>query len=143
MRNARPILLALLLFAGNAVAAQAAKLDVIVNSANVNNVDLEKIRNIFLGRVRSFKEGEPARPVDLPEGNPVRSEFYAALLGKSDMDMKLYWSTTIFTGAGIPPKTLEDEASVIQNVKNNPNAIGYVPAGSAGKGVRVLTTLSE
>jgi ABC-type phosphate transport system substrate-binding protein len=143
MRNARLTLFALLFFAGTAAVAQAAKFDVIVNSANTNTVDLEKIRNIFLGRVRSFKEGEPARPLDLPEGSPVRSKFYAALLGKSDMDMKLYWSTSIFTGAGIPPKTLENEASVIQNVKNNPSAIGYVPAGSADKGVRVLTTLSE
>ncbi|MGZ3693371.1 MAG: phosphate ABC transporter substrate-binding protein [Bdellovibrionota bacterium] len=134
--NFLPLLFGALLF--STASAAIAKPVVIVNLANQTQPDREQVKNIFLGKARVFAEGSPAKPVDLPEGSSLRRSFYSAMFGKTDMDMKLYWSTTIFTGAGTPPKTLESEKNVVEYVKENPNAIGYVESATAGDSVKVL-----
>ncbi len=74
-------------------------------------------------------------------GSGTRNEFYQELLGKSDMDMKMYWSTTIFTGAGVPPKAMGNDKEVVKFVEENPGSIGYVDSASTGTGVKVVLTV--
>jgi ABC-type phosphate transport system substrate-binding protein len=121
--------------------AAEAKVSIITNAANAAAPERDRITEIFLGKARRWPDGAATKPVDLPEGSAVRNEFYAALLGKSDMEMKKYWATTIFTGAGIPPKSLVSEGEVVQFVKDNPGAIGYVNGVPNAPGVKVLLTL--
>lgn len=124
-----------------AFSAQASGLAVIVNAANTATADKAKIKAYFLGTARRWPDGSSVKTVDLPEAHPVRNRFYEGLLGKNEFDMKMYWSTTIFTGAGIPPKSLAEEKEVVKFVKENPGAIGYVGTDVKDDGVRVLLSL--
>ena len=54
--------------------------------------------------------------------------------------MKSYWSKQIFTGKGTPPKEVGNDASVLDLVANNKNAIGYVDAAQVSDGVKVVFT---
>lgn len=133
-----------LLLAGIFLAsAQAqARIDVIVNAENSVSLDQERVKNIFLGKIRQFAEGLTAKPVDLPEGDAVRNLFYKKFFEKSDMDMKLYWSTTIFTGAGTPPRALNSEKEILQYVRENKGGIGYVSGTVRDPGVRVIFSVN-
>jgi ABC-type phosphate transport system substrate-binding protein len=118
-----------------------AEVSVIVNSAQKAPADLEQVRLIFLGKARRWPDGSALKPLDLPVGSTTRNEFYQELLEKSDLEMKMYWSTTIFTGAGTPPKLLGSDNETLKFVEENPNAIGYVNSASVRSGVKVLLTI--
>lgn len=114
---------------------------VIVNAANKTAPDREKIKAVFLGTARRWADGSPAQPLDLPANDAIRNGFYEKLMDKSGMEMKIYWSTTIFTGAGVPPKPLSNAGEVLKFVEENPGAVGYVDSASAGPKVKVVLTL--
>jgi ABC-type phosphate transport system substrate-binding protein len=78
------------------------------------------------------------QPVDQPASARVRERFSRAVHGKSVAYVTRYWQRLIFSGRGIPPRQLPSDAAVIEFVKNNPNAIGYIAAGPA-EGVKVIT----
>lgn len=115
-----------------------AEIAVIVNSSNSAEVSQDAVSRIFLGKMKSFPGGAKAAPVNLAETTNTRSRFDNELLGKSPSQMKAYWSSLIFTGRATPIPTVESDAAVINTVKSDPKAIGYVDSGSVDGSVRVL-----
>jgi len=77
--------------------------------------------------------------LSLEEDNPTRSEFHDAVLGKSDAQMKAYWSKLLFTGKGTPPKETS-VAEMLELIADNPNTIGYIDAASVNGNVKVIAT---
>jgi ABC-type phosphate transport system substrate-binding protein len=118
-----------------------AGVSVIVNPSNHTALGKAEIKALFLGTTRHWSDGSAVKPVDLPLGNSIRNEFYQDLLGKSDMDMKMYWSTTIFTGAGVPPKSMSNGKEVVKFVEENPGAIGYIDSSESASGVKSVLTV--
>lgn len=107
---------------------------VIVNPANSEALDANAVSRLFLGKQKGLT------PYNLPEGNAVRDEFDAKVLGKSSSQLKAYWSKLIFTGGGTPPKQLGDAAAVKAKVASDANAIGYIPADAVDSSVKVIKT---
>ena len=107
---------------------------VIVNPANSEALDANTVSRLFLGKQKGLT------PYNLPEGNAVRDEFDAKVLGKSSSQLKAYWSKLIFTGGGTPPKQLDDAAAVKAKVASDANAIGYIPADAVDSSVKVIKT---
>lgn len=124
-----------LLIAGSAVAEVA----IIVNPANAAAISTEDIKSLFSGRQKSFTDGKTALVLSLEESNPTRSEFNNAVLGKTDAQMKAYWSKLLFTGKGTPPKELT-AAEMLELIAANPNTIGYIDAASVNDAVKVIAT---
>jgi hypothetical protein len=52
-----------------------------------------------------------------------------------------YWSRLMFTGQVMPPQTIGSEAAMLEMVRRNPGAIGYVGQEPQDKGVRVVLTI--
>lgn len=94
--------------------------------------------DIFLGRSNRFPDGTPAVPIDQVESSAARDVFYANFAGMSAAQVKAHWSKIIFTGRGLPPRTLPSGKEVIKLVADNPNAIGYVEPDAVDDSVRVL-----
>lgn len=114
---------------------------VIVSASNPNaTLDQATVSKIFLGKAKSFPDGSQALPVDQDEGSAVREAFNNSVLGKSDSQLKSYWSRLIFTGKGTPPKPSGDDASVKSLVSNNPNIIGYIDSSAVDASVKVVHT---
>ena len=117
-----------------------AEVVVIVHPSVTDTVSKKDISRIFLGKSKSLPGGQKVIPVALTEGNAARDEFNEKVLGKSDSQLKSYWSKLIFTGKGKPPKELATDADVVGSVSSNPESIGYVSKESVTDGVKVLAT---
>lgn len=113
---------------------------VVVVSANSPAVELSRgqLEDIFLCKVKRFPDGREVMPIDQEEGTAVRDEFYAKFTGRSFAQIKAHWSKIIFTGRGLPPKTVLNSFEVKKQVVENPNAIGYIEQSEVDSRVRVL-----
>lgn len=137
-RRAQILLLAATLAAGPALA----DLVVIANKAGPDAMTKEQVADVFLGKATSLPGGTGAAPMDLPESNAMREEFYTKTTGKSAAQVKSYWAKMSFTGKGTPPKEAGSSAEVKKAVAANPGAIGYVEKSAVDGSVKVVLTLN-
>lgn len=129
-------------FALTTMAAQASPLVVIVSaSSNAPKLNAEQVSAIFMGTVKSFPNGDRAVPVDQSPGSPAYGDFYNQTAGRSEAQIKAYWSRMIFTGKGSPPQDGGDGAAVKKLVGANPNLVGYVDASLVDASVKVLSEI--
>ncbi len=127
------ILFKTMLFAGLALAAAAANAEVVVivsAKSTATTMTADDIANIYLGKSTAM------RPVD--NATPVRAQFYTAVAGKDEAQVKAIWSKLVFTGKATPPKELPSSAEVVKAVAADPNAIGYVDKASVDGSVKVV-----
>ena len=112
---------------------------VIVNpNAGIDKLEEKDINRIFLGKIKSFPNGESAVPVDQDAGQPARDSFNSKILQKDDAQLKSYWSRLIFTGKGTPPKENGGDEEVKKLVASNPNIIGYIDASKVDSSVKAV-----
>ncbi len=130
--------LALLVLCTCAAQTQAQDMVVIANKDNPGQLDQTYIRQLYTGAVRGWPDGSPVLVLDLPEGSPERELFATAIVGRSSANLRAIWAQNIFTGRGLPPKVLANEAEVKRMVATHRHAIGYVRASQVDASVRVL-----
>lgn len=112
---------------------------VIVNAANAVTLTHGEIADIFLKRITRWRpDGVPIAVVDGPPQSPVRQDFSRVVMRRGVEAMEAYWQQQIFSGRDIPPPVKETDAEVVAFVRKNPGAIGYVSAGAALDGVRIV-----
>ena len=120
--------------------AASADLAVIANLRNnVSALTTEQVQDVFLGRTRSFPNHRYALPFD--QASPLRAEFYEKLTGRPVAQIDAYWARIMFTGQGSPPPKLPDDRAILQMVRENEGAIGYIDKLSVDNTVRVLLLL--
>ncbi len=119
------VLLVAMLVGGRAYADIA----VIVHADNpVQSLTTRQTAELYLGRVRTFDTGEYALVIDQGRDDPLRGRFFKDVSGMSIGQVTAYWSRLQFTGQVQPPRSLEGDAAVLDFVRRNPKAIGYVSA---------------
>ncbi len=123
-------------FVSNAYSESA----VIVNPANGSQISKEEIADIYLGKLKRFSNGEAVLAVDHQESADIRTQFLQAVLDKNPTQMKSYWSRLIFTGKGVPPEVMENDAEIVKYVSKNPGAIGYIETQAVTDKVKVILT---
>lgn len=124
-----------------ATAPVRADIAVIVHAANpVQSLTVRQVAELYLGRTRAFESGQYAVVVDHAREDPVRVRFFKDISGMSLGQVTAFWSRLKFTGQVQPPQTLEDDAAVLEYVRTNAGAIGYVGTSSIG-GAKVKTVL--
>lgn len=96
------------------------------------------LANAFLKKTTRWGDSGTIRPVDLPIGSSVRRKFVEQVLRRSIAAIRSYWQQIIFSGRGLPPVELEDDAAVLRYVRGHRGAIGYVSGGARLEGVRVV-----
>ncbi len=113
---------------------------VIVHPSNLSQLDKTTINRMFMGREKSFSNGDLVIPIGQHATDNTATEFNQAVLNKSARQLKAYWSKLVFTGKGRPPKEVANDAEMIDLVASNPNFIGYVDAASVTDDVKVVAT---
>lgn len=122
------------------LAIQAQSFKVIVNVVNTTtSFSSKELSDIFLKKHLKWQNSESIVPVDLSSKSAIREDFSNAVHGKSVSAIKSYWQQFVFAGKGTPPIEKNSDQEVIEYVKKNPGAIGYVSAGSDVSGVKVVT----
>ena len=134
------LILALLL----PVTAWADDIVVVVNPASgVESLSRNDVINIFLGGFRRLPSGIPALPVDLPQGNPVREEFYRLLVGKNPAEINTYWSRLIFSGKTRPPLQAARVEDAQAMVLGSVGAITYLDRSKVDGRLKIVFELSR
>ncbi|MDP5211602.1 phosphate ABC transporter substrate-binding protein [Pseudoalteromonas tunicata] len=110
---------------------------VIVHPTNNNVIEVSDLKNLYLGKKRTFPDGTPAITLSLQEGLESNSYFNQTVLEKSDSQLKAYWSKLIFTGKGTPSKQVSQD-ELINLVASNPNTIGYIDSSVVTDSVKVV-----
>jgi ABC-type phosphate transport system substrate-binding protein len=125
-----------------AMAGQAAAepFVVIVNADNpATGVTASELSNLFLKKASQWNGGLTALPVDLSESSPVRESFSRQVHHKGTAAVKAYWQQQIFSGRNVPPPEKGSIRDVVEFVRANRGAVGYVPSGTdLPSGVKVL-----
>ncbi len=110
--------------------------------ANANNklkfIEPSSLQDIYMGRKRAFEDGSMALPIDQAK---LRTDFYLKLTNRPIEQINAYWARIMFSGEASPPRILPDDESVINTIKENPGAIGYISKESENKGVKTLLIL--
>jgi len=116
-----------------------AEVVVIVHPSNDAALDEKAVQRIFLGKEKKFSNGKEVLPVNQVPSSGARSSFDTDTLGRSSTQIAAYWSKLVFTGKGIPPKELDNDAAVLAIVADNQNAIGYVDSASVSGAVKAIS----
>ncbi len=120
--------------------AQAADVKVVANaSVKADSISADDLKSVFLATKTSLGAGDHVEPV-LEKGGAAHEAFLKEYLGKSDSALDTYYRTLVFTGKASMPKTVGTDAEVVAYVAKTKGAIGYVGAGAATEGVKVLAT---
>ena len=114
---------------------------VVVHRSNpIASLTRAELSAIYMKRTRSWHDGREILAVDQPAVSRVRERFSQTIHGKNVAYVTRYWQRLIFSGRGIPPRQLPNNAAVLDFVKTNRDAIGYIGRDTApGDGVKVIT----
>ncbi|MGO4891058.1 hypothetical protein [Flavobacterium sp. W21_SRS_FM6] len=111
---------------------------IIVNPNNDSAIDAKVAQRIFLGKEGKFSNGKEAIPVNQIADSPSRTDFDTTVLGRSSAQVSAYWSKLVFTGKGIPPKEVQNDAEAIALVADNQDAISYVDSSAVTANVKAI-----
>jgi ABC-type phosphate transport system substrate-binding protein len=114
---------------------------IVAANSSAPKLNAEQVSAIFLGAAKSFPGGEKAVPIDQTPGSPAYGHFYNQVAGRTEAQVKAYWSRMVFTGKGSPPQDGGDAAAVKKLVAGNPNLVGYVDASLVDGSVKVLSEI--
>jgi ABC-type phosphate transport system substrate-binding protein len=121
----------------------SAQAELVIIAHIKNNIDAlteKQVQDIFLGHTRLFPNGKFALPID--QSSPLRAEFYEKLTGRPVEQINAYWARIMFTGQASPPQQLPDDKAVLETVRENEGAIGYIDKTLVDNTVRVLLRLN-
>ena len=121
--------------------SQAAGVKIVVHTTNaLNSISKTKVADLFLERVTRWENGRAVTAVDQSEKSTARVAFSKELLGKEVVWVKSYWQKMIFSGRATPPAELSSDTQVLEFIRTNPDAIGYVSdTATIPAGLKALT----
>lgn len=121
-----------------------ADITVIVNAGNpVKSMNAEEVASLYLARTRTFPSGEYALVFDHPRDSQLRQRFFKAVASMGISQVNTYWSRLMFSGQEIPPQPLPNEQAVIDIVRRNPGAIGYIGFVPRDAGVKTVLHIKD
>lgn len=117
-----------------------AEVVVIANKDNQMKVLTKKqVIDIYMGRTSLFPNGEAVVPLDQDADSSIRKLFYQNLVNKTVSEINAYWARLLFSGRATPPRAVESVTSVINIIKNNKSAIGYIQLKDLTDDVHVIS----
>ena len=102
------------------------------------SLEKDQVSNFLLKKKSRWADGTSVAPVDLASDSSVRAAMSEDIHGRSVSSIKNYWQRQIFSGRNIPPPELDSDAAVLDYVRSNRGAIGYVSSASSPSGVKVV-----
>lgn len=129
-----------LLLMVSAAVAEELPFRVVVHASNpVVSVTRAELSAIYMKRRRSWPDGTEIVPIDRPPTSRLRERFSRDVHGKSVAYVTRYWQRLIFSGRAVPPREVRSEAAVLELVRRNAEAVGYVDARTPlGDGVKAI-----
>ncbi len=113
---------------------------VIVNKSNtVSSISQKELAMVFLKKRKSWEDGTGITPIDQNPNAKVRESFSMEVFKKKVAAIRSYWQKAMFSGMTAGPEEKDSDSEVIEYVKNNKGAIGYISANTPLNGVKVIS----
>lgn len=113
---------------------------IVVHPSNsLSSLNRVEVSRIFLKKTIAWPGGSPIAVVDQDRTNPTRAAFSKVVHQKDTDAIAAYWQSAVFSGRDVPPPVKHSDTEVLDFVKANPGAVGYVSASAPVAGVKVLT----
>jgi ABC-type phosphate transport system substrate-binding protein len=110
-----------------AVTAVAAAEPIYIITGKIHPTPLAKqeVLDIFKGAKRKLND-KNIEILNQSSSSEIREEFYKKLYSKTSAEINTQWAELIFSGKAKAPVTLNDEHAIIEYIKAQPDAIGYI-----------------
>jgi hypothetical protein len=96
-------------------------------------VDRGMLRAIFTTRLRQWPDGTPIHVFVMPDDSVVHDLFCREQLGMYPYVLRELWDRLLYTGTGLTPTVVHNDAEMRLRVRTTPGAIGYsAPESAAG-----------
>jgi ABC-type phosphate transport system substrate-binding protein len=120
-------------------AVQARAQVIVIANPNVKATEIGKdsVRDIFTGAATSLSDGTRVVPI-LLKGGTEHEEFLKVFVGKSDTAFRATWRSLVFSAQASMPKSMDNDAAVVEFVTRNNGAIAYISKSTPHEGVKVL-----
>jgi len=131
---------ALAAVAGAAPASAQEGFVVVVNAGNpTSSLTRQQVSDIFMKRTTEWPGGGgDIKVVDLPAVSPIRDAFSRAIHGRPGAAVASFWGQQLFSGRATPPPQRPNDRAVLQFIRGDASAIGYVSPGSVTPDVKIL-----
>ncbi|MCW3805112.1 substrate-binding domain-containing protein [Plebeiibacterium marinum] len=136
------ILLIILSITALSTEVMATSFKVIVNTSNnTNSISQKELALVFLKKHKKWDNGIEITPIDQKANANVRETFSTEVFNKKVAAIRSYWQKAIFSGMTTAPIEKDSDKEVVDYVKNNKGAIGYVSDDANLSGVKVITII--
>lgn len=116
--------------------AIASRLIVISAKENVENINLDDVSRIFLGKVTQYPSGRTVTPITPDPKDPSYELFAKVVLKKNISQMRAYWAKKIFTGKGRPPQVVATTKELQALVASDKRYLSYIDRNDVVHDVR-------
>ena len=118
------------------------KIEIITHpDTHVASLKKKDIRDIFLGRKKSWDKNEKITLATLKEGE-VYEQFLNGFVNKTPFQFRNYWREKVFLGEGENPRFFETEERLIDFVVRTKGAVGYI-SSQTSRPVKIIPIIEE
>lgn len=124
------------------VSAGTDEIVVIVHKDNPASVlEHSELRPIFQTTRTEWPNGTKIMALNLPDEDPSRLGFDAAVLGLDPDRVARYWVDRKIRGGNPPPKKVPSAAMIVKVVGSKTEAVGYATSGDVDKNVKIVARI--
>ncbi len=122
-----------------AASAEASVVTVVCNeSVTADKLTKDNIQEMFMGRKTRWNDGQKIVLSTLKEG-PAHEAFLNEYVESTPQQFLTHWKKQVYTGRGKMPMSFNTTQELIDFVKKNPGAIGYVPSAEYQNQAKSIT----
>lgn len=118
-------------------AAAAESVLIVNNSVQNTSITKEDVKLVFLGKKKKWDNGDRIRLGALKSGE-ANEAFLDEYVDKTPSKFASFWKIAIVSGTALPPKFFETEAELVEYVKDESGAVGYISSETPHEGVKEL-----
>lgn len=138
------VLIGLVIAAPFPLKSQDPKVKVIAHaSVSIDELSTSQIRRIFSMRQTSWPDQQAIVVYVLNNENVSHQSFSKHVLGMFPYQLERNWNKLVYSGLGEKPIKVRDEQEMLEKIRRQPGAIGYVVYSVFGDGVKSIDVEQE
>ncbi len=115
---------------------------IVIGNSNVPKIDLATIQKIYTGKIVSIADVN-VKPVNAKLGTTERNQFLNKFMEQDEEKYTGYWTVRRYIGKGTPPTELNNATDIIDYVKSNAGAIGYIDEAYLKNNIKEINVLGR
>ena len=118
------------------------KIYVVTNAdAPITNLSKKELRDLYLGRTKSFPNGEYAKVIDRQGNEELRTKFFKTVCNMSPRKVDAFWAKLVFSGRMHPLEKMEADAEVLNSLKDDKYALAFVSSAPVHANLKIVMVI--